>query len=265
MIERREEYMRLDSCFAELNSSPKVKMISAEELIASMDEQGITASVILNIGWKTQQLCIETNDYIMDSMSHYPNRLYGFCALQPADKGAVRELERCLQGGIFGIGELRPDTQGYDLGNPDLMSDIVEVIEHNNLCLLTHASEPVGHHYPGKGKTTPEMLYRFACNFPNVCFICAHWGGGLPFYALMPEVKTCLHNTYYDTAATPFLYQPQIFEHLVNIIGEDKILFGTDYPLMKQNRVISQIKQANISTKAKRLILSDNAKKILSI
>ena len=72
-------------------------------------------------------------------------------------------------------------------------------------------------------------LYPFICNFPDLKIVLAHWGGGLPFYALMPEVKTALANTWFDCAATPFLYKPEIFEHLADIVGFDKILFGTDW------------------------------------
>ena len=263
--EHREEYLRRDAGFAELYSSPTARIITAEELISSMDSENIAAAVVLNIGWRSHQLCIETNDYIMESAARYPGRLYGFCALQPMAAGAITELERCIRGGIRGIGELRPDSQGFDLGSLPLMSNIAELAEEHNLCLLTHASEPVGHQYSGKGKTTPDIIYQFAMNFPRVHFICAHWGGGLPFYALMPEVAAVLKNTYFDTAASPFLYQPDIYEYIANIIGSDKILFGSDYPLLPQSRVILQIQRARLTEDAKNAILTNNAQKLLHL
>lgn len=133
------------------------------------------------------------------------------------------------------------------------------------MVLLTHASEPVGHQYPGKGEVTPEMLYRFICHFPEVRFICAHWGGGLPFYALMPEVADALNNVYFDTAATPFLYRPEIFKYVAEIAGVDKILFGTDYPLMRQSRVISQLRSLKLGAHAEELILGGNARRLLQL
>ena len=265
VIEHREEYVRCDACFAEIYASSRAKMITAEELIASMDKEGIEASVILNIGWCNHQICVETNDYIMESAARYPGRLYGFCAIQPTAEDAIPELERCIRGGIRGIGEMRPDIQGYDLGNVQLMGAIAKTAEEHNLCLLTHASEPIGHQYSGKGKITPDIIYQFICNFPQVHFICAHWGGGLPFYALMPEIASVLQNTYFDTAASPFLYHAAIYENMANIIGSDKILFGSDYPLMPQSRVISQIQQSNLTQIAKNAILTDNARKLLNI
>jgi hypothetical protein len=99
--------------------------------------------------------------------------------------------------------------------------------------------------------------------FSNLKIVCAHWGGGLPFYALMPEVAKALANVFFDTAATVFLYKREIFEQVSGIIGSDKILFGTDYPLMHQNRVIAQIRSSGLSEQDKNKILGANAQKLL--
>ena len=131
------------------------------------------------------------------------------------------------------------------------------------MIFLTHSSEPVGHEYSGKGSITPEILYSFITGFPKLKLVCAHWGGGLPFYALMPEVGEALDNVFFDTAATVFLYKPQIFEQVSRIIGSDKILFGTDYPLMHQNRVIDQIQSAQLPEEDKGRILGANAEELL--
>ena len=262
--ERRDEYIKRDPCFSLLYSQPKAKMATAEEVVASMDEAGIDLSVVLNAGWVSHELCVETNDYILDSISRYPERLVGFCAIQPkAGDAAIAELERCAQAGAKGIGELRSDTQGFDLTDEATLKPIVDAMLEHDLILVTHSSEPVGHEYFGKGSITPDILYSFIMGFPNLKLVCAHWGGGLPFYALMPEVAKALANVFFDTAATVFLYQPQIFEEVSNIIGSDKILFGTDYPLMHQNRVIAQIQSSQLPEEDKARILGGNAQKLL--
>jgi predicted TIM-barrel fold metal-dependent hydrolase len=131
------------------------------------------------------------------------------------------------------------------------------------LIFLTHSSEPVGYEYAGKGSITPDILYSFITAFPNLKIVCAHWGGGLPFYALMPEVAKALGNVFFDAAATVFLYKPEIFEQVSHIIGSDKILFGSDYPLMSQSRVIAQVQSARLSGDDKEKILGLNAQKLL--
>ncbi|MCL0092989.1 amidohydrolase family protein, partial [Dehalococcoidia bacterium] len=164
---------------------------TAEDLIASMDRDAINVSVALNIGWSSPELCHRTNDYIMESISRYPDRLVGFCSLQPKSREAVSEIECCTRGGIRGIGELMPHMQGFDLGDKALMSPVVEAAQEHNMILLTHSSEPVGHIYPGKGDVLPETLYRFITNFPDLPIVCAHWGGRASFLCPDAGGRSC--------------------------------------------------------------------------
>ncbi|MCL0048881.1 amidohydrolase family protein [Dehalococcoidia bacterium] len=263
--ERRDDLVRQDPCFQALYSDPKVNLATAEDLIASMDREAINVSVALNIGWSSPELCRRTNDYIMESISRYPDRLVGFCSLQPKSREAVSEIERCARGGIRGIGELMPHMQGFDLGDKALMSPVVEAAQEHNMILLTHSSEPIGHIYPGKGDVLPETLYRFITNFPDLLIVCAHWGGGLPFYALMPEVARALQNVFYDTAASPFLYRYEIFPCVAELIGEDRILFGSDYPLITQSRIVESLRSLSMSQETKDKILGENARRLLGL
>jgi predicted TIM-barrel fold metal-dependent hydrolase len=264
--ERRDKYLGRDACFSSLYAEPKAKLITAEELVTSMDEYEIDKSVILNLGWTSHELCVETNDYILESIDRFPKRLIGFCAVQPlAGDEAIRELERCARNGAKGIGEMRPDVQGFDFKDNSITKPLIQAVIENDLIFLTHTSEPVGHQYFGKGKITPEIIYPLIVNFPDLKLVCAHWGGGLPFYALMPEVGKAFNNVYFDTAATPFLYRPQIFKHVADIAGPDKILFGTDYPLLSPKRVIDQLDSVKLSPKDRAKILGGNARKLLGI
>lgn len=264
--EHRSEYLSRDPCFQLLYASPKAKMATAEDLITSMDKEGVDMSVALNIGWVDHALCVETNNYILEAIARYPQRLVGFCAIQPsAGELAIYEMERCAQAGAKGIGELRPDTQGFSLADQKVMEMVAEAAKRLGLIILFHASEPVGHEYQGKGHVTPEQLYGFISRFPGLSVVCAHWGGGLPFYALMPEVASALDSTCFDTAATPFLYRPQIFKHMVEIIGAEKILFGSDYPLLSPGRIISQLRSLNLAPEVNEAILSKNAQRLLVV
>jgi predicted TIM-barrel fold metal-dependent hydrolase len=145
------------------------------------------------------------------------------------------------------------------------MQPLVDVMLEHKLLLLLHTSEPVGHAYPGKGSVTPDRLYPFIAGFPELTIICAHWGGGLPFYALMPEVKQSLKNVYFDTAASPFLYTPAVYEHVSRLAGAEKILFGSDYPLMPPGRLLREIDSVDLSAEDRELVLSGNARRLLGI
>ena len=262
----RPRYIDRDPLFALLYSRKEAKLATAEELIASMDQTGVEISVIINAGWMTNELCRETNDYILESIARYSKRLIGFCTVQPKSiDAAVAEIERCARAGARGIGEMRPDIQSFDLTDEEVMTPFVAALRKHKLILLTHASEPVGHDYRGKGAITPDVLYPFSTRYPDVPLVCAHWGGGLPFYALMPEVKQAMKNVYFDTAASPFLYSPQIYRRVADLVGADRILFGTDYPLLSPTRLLDEINTTDLSEAEKRLILSENARRLLGL
>jgi predicted TIM-barrel fold metal-dependent hydrolase len=265
MRDRRDEYAGRDPLFERLYSNTKFKIADCEDLIAKMDQDGVDRSVLLNANWTSPEVCRETNDYIMESVSRYPDRMAGFCSLPPkAIDAAVAELERCIRGGIKGVGEMRPDFHGLQRGDEDMLDPVFDMMMRHRLMLMVHASEPVGHQYVGKEKITPDILERLIARFPDMTIVCAHWGGGLPFYALMPEVAEALKNVYFDSSASPYLYQPQIFRHVADIAGADKILFGSDYPLMPPSRVLNQLRSLNLDEDVENMILSGNALRLLS-
>ena len=180
---RRDELVRRDATFATLFSNPKAVLATSETLLESMDRDGVARSIIMGIGWSDLRLAQESNDYIAESVQRYPDRLTGFCCVNPRwGDAAVAEMERCAAAGLKGVGEIHPDTQGLDITDGQLMAPLMTAAERLGMPVLVHASEPVGHLYPGKGHTTPDKLCRFIQNFPENVIICAHWGGGLPFY-----------------------------------------------------------------------------------
>ena len=261
----RERYAG-DPLFALLYSSPKAKLATAEDLIAAMDKDGVDMSVALNIGWSSPDLCALTNDYIMESVARYPTRLVGFGAVVPEPPDvALREIERCARGGMRGIGEMRLDRRLLGSGGSIAADELVNGVIANKLILLLHCSEPVGHRYPGKGDTTPEGLYPVIERFPDLSLVCAHWGGGLPFYALMPEVKKALKSVFFDTAASPFLYAPQIYRQVVQVLGAEHVLFGSDYPLLTPGRLLKEIRSLELPRETEESILSGNARRLLGI
>jgi uncharacterized protein len=264
--QNQQDYIHADRNFAAIYSGDKVKLTTVEELIDSMDRDGVDISVALNYGWATQSLCVEINDYILESIARFPKRIIGFCSVVPSTgDAALRELERCVKGGIKGIGELQPDVHVKGKNWLGIIKPMIDIIIINDLIMLIHSSEPVGHQYPGKGKATPDLLYALMMTFPDLKLVCAHWGGGLPFYALMPEVKAAMKSVYFDTAASPFLYTPKIYEHVAQIVGVEKILFGSDYPLIPQWRYLKEIRALDLPAKAKEKILGGNAQKLLGI
>jgi uncharacterized protein len=264
IINKREEYCKQDSCFASLYSHPKSSLSTTEELIRIMDNCEIGKSVALNVNWLDHDTCVRTNDYIIEAMHKYPQRIIPFISVQPQTGDlALKELERCIKLGARGVGEARLDMPCFSQADEKVLDQVFDIIVKNGLIFLVHSSEPVGHEYPGKGGGTPDILYKFITRYPLLKMVCAHMGGGLPFYALMPEVKEALKYVFFDIAATPFLYKAEILKHFVEIMGGDKLLFGSDFPLMSPEMVLNYLKLADIDNQNTEKILSTNAFRLL--
>ncbi|MCL4466308.1 MAG: amidohydrolase family protein [Chloroflexi bacterium] len=262
----KEKWRQRDAWFADLYASSQARMATADDLVAEMDRSGVDASVICAFGFADPGLLAEMNDYLLAAARTNRGRLLPFIGVQPrAGKAAVAELERCARLGAYGIGELMPDGQGFALDDCEMLAPLVEAAQAHHLPILTHTSEPLGHAYPGKGTVSPLAVYRFAARFAETTLICAHWGGGLPFLELQPEVAAALANVYYDTAAGLYLYRDAVFPAAALAVGPRKILFATDYPLLNQERFIARLRASGLGEAALRLVLGDNAARLLRL
>jgi predicted TIM-barrel fold metal-dependent hydrolase len=261
----REEFLERDAWFGTLYENPRNKLASAEDVVASMDAAGVDRTVVFGFPWRDAKLCSWHNDYIIDSIKRYPDKLLGFACVQPLDAKDAQELARCLDAGLMGLGELGPDGQRFDIEDKRILQASAEVLEQYDRPLLTHASEPMGHSYPGKGQTLPWKLLKLAQNFPDVKMVFAHWGGGLPFYELMPEVGEHLRNVYYDTAASTYLYRFDVFPVGAQLVGAERILWGTDYPLLSQSKMLRRIRESGLSQDELDAVLGGNAARLLRL
>lgn len=262
----RSSYLERDAVFRSLYSNPKAKVATADDLLASMDAAGVDVSVMQGFGWATDALCIEHNDYLLEAAARHPDRLIPFCTVQPrSGPAAAEEARRVMAGGARGLGELRPDGQGYGPEVWEAASPLGALAQEQRLPLLFHASEPVGHAYGGKGRMTPDALYALTQALPGHPLVLAHLGGGLPLYAAMPEVREALTNTYVDTAAWPLLYGQEVFTALAAVFGTEYILFASDYPLQGQTRSVERIRALPLPPTAIQGILGGNAARLLDL
>jgi uncharacterized protein len=267
VIEELERYLAADQTFRGLYSDRRSRFATAEDLLESMDSAGVDATVTLGFAWADPETCRLHNDYLLEAAARSGGRLIPFCTVQPASdpEGAVREIERCVSAGAKGIGELRPDNQCYGLEAGGPADSVAAVAQEHGLVLLFHVSEPTGHHYAGKDGLDLDPLVGFAERWPGLAIVAAHWGGGLPFYTLMPEVRASLRNTSFDTAATSLLYDHRIYRSVADLVGAERILFASDFPLLSQKRCLDRLAVAPLTEREKALVLGENARRLLRL
>jgi uncharacterized protein len=256
VIVDRERFCRRDAWFAALYGNPLARIATAEDLIRSMDRAGVASSVVLSFGWRDRALGELHNAYLLDAARRFPGRLTAFAHVAPDT--ADPDLD-----GFAGIGEWMPEGQGFDLDEHRRLAGQLGAARERRLPVLSHVSEPVGHVYPGKSNVKPEQFWRLARAFPDNRFIAAHWGGGLLFYELMPEVRLDLRNVQYDTAAGRLLYDTAIFPAALGLLGPFKVLWGSDYPVLSQRFDLRAIAQIGLGEEVQERLLGANCRDLL--
>jgi predicted TIM-barrel fold metal-dependent hydrolase len=248
---------------------------TAERMIADMDRAGIEKIVLLGEYRQRHESCVERNDEALAIVRRWPDRIIAFAMLQPkVGAQALDELQRCLDGGLRGVGELGPYGQGYRLDDPDFLR-VVEACIAADIPLNLHVNEEVGRFYFGKGATPLLHYYRLACRYPDLKLILAHWGGGLLFYELMPEVRRNLRNVWYDMAGSPLLFSTrEIFDVALRCVDHRKLLYGSDYPLLLYPRkqpepdfrpFLAEIEALDLSQEVYNDIMGNNVARLLGL
>lgn len=255
-----------EPAFEALYRSPEARLSGVTELLRSMDEEGVERSVIFGFPWEELEHYRKHNDYIIEAVQKHPERLTGFCSFSPLSPGGLKEVERCLNSGLSGVGELAVYGSGLSSEVTEALDEVAGLCTRFDVPLLLHTNEPVGHQYPGKTSMTLKQIYSFLKANPSNRIILAHWGGGLLFYGLMKrEVREVFKNVWFDTAASPFLYSPEVYRIAGEIIGFEKVIFGSDYPLLRPQRYFKEIESAGLTPEATKGITGLNGARLLRL
>jgi predicted TIM-barrel fold metal-dependent hydrolase len=223
--------------------------------------------VVIGFPWRTAELLARHNSYVLDAAERLPDRLLPLACLDLFSKRCVEEAEKLHLQGFRGFGELAVYSDG---GNMDRVLDNFKQIAllclEKDLVLLVHANEPIGHQYPGKAPFGLDFYYDMARAAAGATLIFAHWGGGLFLFELLKKQAPRLFaNIYYDTAASPFVYRSDIYRVATRAAGPDRILFGSDYPLLSPNRYLTEIRQSGLADLDIDSISGENAARIFHI
>ena len=254
--DRRDDYARRDPAFAEMYSDPKAKIATADDLLASMDASGVDVCVALGFAWSDDDDIARHNDYLLESAARSNGRIIPFTTVNMASAAAEAEIARCAAAGARGLGELRPDSQGWDLNGGDGERLAAAAREHR-LILVAHVTEKGGHEYPGKRGCSLAAFRRFARRHTDRAIVGAHLGGD--FYRDHPSPSPVR----VDTAAQPFLYRDSEARDALAAVPADRLLFGSDYPLISQARALDELRAAVASDERVSRAVRGNAEALL--
>ncbi len=255
-----------DGQFRAIYSSEKSKLAGHQELIGAMNRAGVDYAVAMGFPWENEAICEVQNEYLRSVVGLSGGAIVPFGSVPVHASVRVEEwVRRIGEMGLRGVGEVGFYRQGITPATIDFLWELLAAVGKYSLPLCLHVNEPVGHAYQGKYDPGLRELYGAISEFPDVTVILSHWGGGMIFYELMPEVSKGLAHCYYDTAASPYLYSDIIYRIAPLMAGSKKLLFGSDYPLLPHERYLDAVNRELADEELKADILGRNAARLLKI
>ncbi len=224
--------------------------VSPKELLKEMDKNGVEKAIICPVDKFIVVYNKEGNDYIMECIEKFPDRLIGFATVNPwyGEKG-ISELKRCLDKGMRGL-ILHPFLQGYLL-NDKLTFPLLEEIEKYNLPVYFHTGTLVS--------SEPYQLRDLAEKFPKINFIMGHSAASDYWNDIILAGKD-IDNIYFETS----LNYPDLISNVLNELGEDKVIFGSGFPQDSLKIEIEKIRIACPDKEKQTMIFEKNIKQLIS-
>ncbi len=238
-----------------------------EEFLAAMDAAGVDRAVLLGWYWQHESTCRWHNEVIAEWVRTAPERFIGFASILP-NENVLAQLAAAESLGLCGVGELHPGVQGFD-SQSKYWRTMAQWCAQHDWPVNCHATAEDGKDHPLAIATPLKDYLRMAQHAPALKLILAHWGGGLP----LREGVHLPANIYVDCAASPLLYPDSPVRRVIDAIGAERVLYGSDYPLRlyprqqlqaEMTRFLASIRQdSTLSPTERSAILGQNMNRLL--
>ncbi|OGA56565.1 MAG: hypothetical protein A3G81_01075 [Betaproteobacteria bacterium RIFCSPLOWO2_12_FULL_65_14] len=242
--------------------------VSAETMLAMMDEAGIERAFL--VATKTGRLGLPGSwhlpyELVHEMVERHPGRFYGLAGLDPTEgMSGVRAFERAVRDyGFIGAHmyphwfELAPDhARWYPFYAKCVELDIPVQMQVGQSLIYTPEQRL-------RSVGRPITLDAVACDFPELKLVGIHVG--IPWTDEMIAMAWKHPNVYIGCDAHSPRYWPAAFVQYLNSYGQDKVLFGTDFPVLDFGRTREEIEALGLREEAKRKLLRDNALRIYKL
>ncbi|MFQ5822268.1 MAG: amidohydrolase family protein [Candidatus Heimdallarchaeota archaeon] len=229
--------------------------LTLTQLIRTMKDVGIDKAVIFPTYSHTWSLRdqMKENEAIARAAKRHPDKLLGFCRIDPHLKGrAVKELDRCVQElGLIGL-KLHPLWPRF-LPSEDLALSLVEEASALRIPIFIHCGDDI--------RSNPLEIEEVVQAFPGVPMILGHSGGSLPATTKAIQVAKRNENVYLETST---VNDPRLVRKMVKEVGASKVFFGSDAPWQDVRYEKAKIKYAGLTETEERLVYGEALSDLLS-
>ncbi len=242
--------------------------ISLEAMLKRMDTAGIERSFL--IASKSGPTGLPAShhipyDVVADAVKAYPDRFSGLAGVDPTQgMEALRELQYGIEElGFVGAHsyphwfELAPDhARYYPIYAKCVELDVPIQLQVGQSLIYSKS-------YPRRSVGQPITLDAVACDFPELKLIGIHVG--IPWTDEMIAMAWKHENIFIGTDAHSPKYWPPQFVHYVNSFGQDKVIFGTDFPVLGFERTVEEINALGFKPDVRRKLFRDNVLRIYGL
>ncbi|MEM6378978.1 MAG: amidohydrolase family protein [Bacteroidota bacterium] len=228
--------------------------------IAAMDQANVEKAMICS--WQNQEGVLISNKEVAECIQQFPNRFIGIASapLHHPVK-AVQELRQYVkEQGFKGLRIVQwhwnlPPTHRYyyplyaecvDLGIPVCLQ-----VGHTGPLMPSEVGRPI------------PYIDQIALDFPQLKIVCGHIG--YPWTTEMIAVATKHQNVFIDTSAYTARRYPLELVHYMKAHGQDKVLFGTNYPMITPAKCLAHFDDLGLEQTAAQKFLYENAVRVFGL
>jgi predicted TIM-barrel fold metal-dependent hydrolase len=238
--------------------SSRQQLLEAKDLVALLDEAGIRRAVVLSLAYQygnPNRAPVEheydkvkaENDWTSAQVAQHPDRLRGFCAVNPLKAYALEEVDRCAKDLHLRTGlKMHFGNSDVDLGNPDHVVQVRRIVAAANrhgMAILVHARSTVSMKRPYGADRARFFLEEVLPAAPDVPLVIAHLAGAGGYEALADEALGVyaaaiakrdprMARVYFDVSGVAGLgnwrEKKQRIAERIRQLGVDRVLYGSD-------------------------------------
>ncbi len=224
-------------------------------LINQCENSGVEKCLVTSVA-TTPHHAQSINSFISYEVSLYPDKFIGFGSLHPESESLLEDIEHLIEIGLKGV-KLHPDIQNFKVDDPKVLK-IFELCEKNNLPVLLHTGDF------RFDNSNPDRVATVLEKFPNLTVIGAHFGGW-SVWEEATEKLSKYKNFYVDTCSSFYALEKDTAKRIIETYGADKVIFGTDFPMWKQEEELEYLFSLGLSESELKDILHNNILKVLKI
>ena len=242
--------------------------LSLEEIIEKMEEAGIDKAFLIaaRAGRVGLPRCYHMPYSVLaDACAKYPERFYGLAGIDPFEgMDGVRAFEDAIKNMGFVGAHLYPHWYELAPDHAKYYPFYAKCCELNvPIQMQVGQSMIYSQEYRTKSVGQPIALDAVACDFPELKLIGIHVG--IPWHDEMISMAWKHENIFIGCDAHRPKYWPKSFIHYLNSYGQDKIIFGTDFPVLEFKKTIDDIDALGLKSEVRKKLLRDNVIRVYGL